>query len=380
MFTVDRTNVDQLFRLLQQKGYTLIGPTVRDGALILDAISSASDLPVGWTDDQGPAHYRLRRRDDASLFGYSVGAHSWKRYLFPPAVKLVDARRQGRSMDCTSPSPDSASQGTPLKKYAFIGVKPCELNAILIQDKVFLGSGTVDPFYKAARERLFIVAANCTQASGTCFCASMDAGPRAQRGFDLAITEVAGKQHYFVIDAGSKKGTEILLELPHRKSSQQELDEAARRVQKATDQMGRQLDTAGVRDLLLKNPEHPRWEEVSQRCLNCANCTLVCPTCFCSSVEDTTDLAGKTAERWRRWDSCFTLDFSYIHGGCIRSSGKSRFRQWMTHKLASWNDQFGSSGCVGCGRCITWCPVGIDITEEVRAIRGTKRQEQLMHS
>jgi Fe-S oxidoreductase len=96
---------------------------------------------------------------------------------------------------------------------------------------------------------------------------------------------------------------------------------------------------------------------------------MVCPTCFCTTVEDVSDVTGDHAERWRRWDSCFTLGFSYIHGGSIRNSGKARYRQWMTHKLASWIDQFGTSGCVGCGRCITWCPVGIDITEEARAIR-----------
>ena len=293
MFTVDRTNFDHLFRLLQQKGYTPVGPTVRDGALILDEISSAADLPSGWTDDQGPAHYRLRRRDDASLFGYSVGAHSWKRYLFPPTVKLFEARRQGKSMEFASAPAETGAQRAGSKKYAFIGVKPCELQAILIQDKVFLGSGSVDPVYKAAREQIFIVAANCTQASGTCFCASMDAGPQARSGFDLAITEVVGKQHYFVMEAGSKRGRQIMLELPHRPSAQPEIDEAAKRVEKTRGQMGRQMETAGLRDLLLKNPEHPRWEEVSRRCLNCANCTLVCPTCFCSTVEDGTDLSER---------------------------------------------------------------------------------------
>jgi sulfhydrogenase subunit beta (sulfur reductase) len=117
---------------------------------------------------------------------------------------------------------------------------------------------------------------------------------------------------------------------------------------------------------------------VASRCLGCANCTLACPTCFCASVSDTTDLEGETAARVRRWDSCFTLDHSYIHGGSVRASLRARYRQWLTHKLASWIDQFGVSGCVGCGRCITWCPVGIDITEEVAAIRardGASRRE-----
>ncbi|MBF0393567.1 MAG: 4Fe-4S dicluster domain-containing protein, partial [Alphaproteobacteria bacterium] len=121
-----------------------------------------------------------------------------------------------------------------------------------------------------------------------------------------------------------------------------------------------------------RNREHPRWDEVAKRCLTCGNCTMVCPTCFCTTVDDVTDLGGTRTERVRSWDSCFTLDFSYIHGGSVRNEGSSRYRQWITHKLSSWHDQFGSSGCVGCGRCITWCPVGIDITEEVGAIRASE--------
>ncbi|KAB2855001.1 MAG: sulfite reductase subunit A, partial [Bauldia sp.] len=133
---------------------------------------------------------------------------------------------------------------------------------------------------------------------------------------------------------------------------------------------GRAMEAAGIRELLYDNYEHRRWDEVSERCLTCGNCTMVCPTCFCTTVEDSTDLTGAEADRTRRWDSCFTIDFSYVHGGSVRASARSRYRQWMTHKLATWIDQFGTSGCVGCGRCITWCPVAIDITEEVAAIRA----------
>jgi ferredoxin len=133
----------------------------------------------------------------------------------------------------------------------------------------------------------------------------------------------------------------------------------------------RSLDTEGIRDLLLGNLEHARWDEVASRCLSCTNCTLVCPTCFCASVTEVADLSGDHVDRERQWASCFTLDHAKIHGHAVRSSTASRYRQRLTHKLAGWIDQFGTSGCTGCGRCITWCPVGIDITEEVAAIRAT---------
>ncbi|MCK4774160.1 MAG: 4Fe-4S dicluster domain-containing protein, partial [Candidatus Krumholzibacteria bacterium] len=164
--------------------------------------------------------------------------------------------------------------------------------------------------------------------------------------------------------------------LSHKEATPGERAASEAATERAVSQIERSMDTDGIRDLLCGNYEHPRWDEVSKRCLTCANCTLVCPTCFCTTVEDTTDLTGENAERWRKWDSCFTTDFSYIHGGSIRSSSTARYRHWITHKLATWFDQFGSSGCVGCGRCIAWCPVGIDITEEAAAIRADDRRKK----
>jgi ferredoxin len=242
-----------------------------------------------------------------------------------------------------------------------------------VQDRVFLQGAHVDPYYKARREQAFIVALNCAhQDQGVCFCVSLGTGPRAAAGFDLALTEVLqGEAHFFVVEAGTMRGAEIIRELPERTATPEEIDAAARAVAAVAGNMGRGLDTAGIQALFYANYEHPRWDEVAARCLNCGNCTLVCPTCFCHTLEDSLDLTGVAGERQRRLDSCFTVDFSYLHGGSIRTSPRSRYRQWLTHKLATWIDQFGCSGCVGCGRCITWCPVGIDLTEEVRAIRET---------
>jgi ferredoxin len=173
----------------------------------------------------------------------------------------------------------------------------------------------------------------------------------------LALTEVIdGDTHHFLVDVGSELGRQVLNQVAHRPAQPGEIEAARQVVRDTARSMGRSLDTEGLKDLLYRNYENPRWDDVASRCLTCANCTMVCPTCFCSSVEDTTDVTGQHAERWRRWDSCFTLDFSGIHGGSVRQETRSRYRQWLTHKLATWFDQFGSSGCVGCGRCVTWCP------------------------
>ena len=360
---LEHEHFQQLFTALLSRGYEVVGPTVRDNAIVYDTLTSTADLPIGYTDEQDGGTYRLKKRGDEALFGYAVGPHSWKQFLHPPVIRLWQARSDGNSFRI-----DAENLEAP--KRAFLGVRSCELHAIAIQDKVFTGTRYTDPVYQARRGNVFIMAVNCGQAGGTCFCTSMQTGPKATAGFDLALTEVLdANRHYFVFEIGSHLGAEILQDVPHRAASQDDIQLAEDIVARTAEHMGRSMDTTDIKDLLYRNLEHPRWNDVATRCLTCANCTMVCPTCFCTTVEDVTDLTGKQAERWRKWDSCYTMDFSYISGGSIRSSTKARYRQWMTHKLASWIDQFGTSGCVGCGRCITWCPVGIDITEEVRAIR-----------
>jgi sulfhydrogenase subunit beta (sulfur reductase) len=363
---LDQLYFQQLLTILCDKGYQVVGPTVRDNAIVYDRLTSVDDLPIGYTDEQDGGIYRLKKRADGAMFGYAVGPHSWKKFLHPPVIRLWQARRGEDGVQIVPESQESP-------RFAFIGVRSCELHAIAIQDGVFMRSKYTDPTYQLRRSNLFIVAINCGQAGGTCFCTSMQTGPKATAGFDLALTEVLdGDRHYFVTEVGTALGAEMLQDIPHREASKDDIKSAERIVANTAEHMGRSMDVTDIKGLLYRNLEHPRWEDVASRCLTCGNCTMVCPTCFCTTVEDVTDLTGERAERWRKWDSCFTMDFSYINGGSIRSSSKARYRQWMTHKLASWIDQFGTSGCVGCGRCITWCPVGIDITEEVRAIRASE--------
>jgi len=358
---IDRGNFPHLIEALKKKGYRVVGPQVRDGAIVYDELDDVSELPIGWTDVQSEGRYSLKKRSDEAVFGYTVGQHSWKQFLRPPVVTVWQGKRDG--LQAIPPNFDVPS-------YAFFGVRACELNAIAIQDKVYLQGPFVDPGYAALRKKAFIVAVNCGEAGGTCFCASMKTGPQVNGEFDLSLTEITEKgNHRFLVDIGSKRGDEVMKDVPHREATAEDIAAAERVVAEAEKHMGRTLNTDGIREVVYENTEHPRWDNVAARCLTCGNCTLVCPTCFCMTMEDHTDLHGKTASRVKRWDSCFTLDFSYIHGGSIRTSVKSRYRQWLSHKLATWQDQFGTSGCVGCGRCITWCPVGIDITEEAAALR-----------
>jgi ferredoxin len=339
---------------------------VRDGAVVYDEIESAADLPAGRGTDQDSGRYRLTQRGDGALFAYAVGPSSWKRFLFPPRRRLFRATGSGSGALCFTVGDDEG----PAPRYALIGVRACELAALAIHDRVLLEGPWADPAYAARRNSAFVLAVECGEAGGTCFCASMGTGPGVVAGYDLKLTEVvADGAHYFTAEAGSERGAEVLAEVDHRPATAAERAAAQEVVARAAEAMGRSLDTRGLAEALAAAYESPRWEAVAQRCLACGNCTLVCPTCFCTTVEDTTALSGDAAERWRRWDTCFATELAYLHGGSVRPSVRSRYRQWLMHKLSTWHDQFGTSGCVGCGRCITWCPVGIDITEEAEAVR-----------
>jgi len=356
---LEKAKLQGLLDALIARGFTVIGPTIDQGAIVYGEIRTVADLPQGWTDVQEPGRYRLERRSDDACFGFVVGPHSWKRYLFPPRINVAEAEQTESGWVMRTPPDD-------VPKVAFLGVRACELAAMRVQDRVFLGGPYVDPIYQARRESVFIVAVNCTQAGANCFCTSMETGPECRSGFDLALTEITAG---FEVLAGSDEGRDLLSALPTRAIQERERESASAARAQAVTQISKELDTTDIRDLLLENLNHARWSDVAERCLSCTNCTMVCPTCFCSSVHDVSELGGTSVARERQWDSCFNLDFSLMNGGFVRNDIRSRYRQWLTHKLASWIDQFGSSGCVGCGRCITWCPVGIDLTEEVAAIR-----------
>ncbi len=368
---IDVAGLRLLIDVLRGDGWAVIGPTVQDGVIGQAEIQSLDDLPCGVGDEQDGAFYRLRARDDAAYFGYVLGPQSWKSVLFP-SRELVRRARPGDQ-------PTAQQEHDPeLRPLALFGVRSCDLHAIAVHDRVLTSRAAVDGNYAARRDSTFIVAVTCADPAGTCFCASMGTGPDPTEGFDLALTELLDDRgHRFLVRPGTDQGVAVLERLPRQPVLDADRATAAAVVESASGRMGRELDTSEIRDLLYANPDHPQWDDVANRCLACSNCTLVCPTCFCTSVEDSTSLVDGTSDRWRVWDSCFTSDFSYLHGGSVRGTTKSRYRQWATHKLAAWWDQFGTSGCVGCGRCITWCPAAIDLTAEVAALRATPSAETL---
>jgi ferredoxin len=333
---LDLAGLRSLIEVLHERGYAVIAPTVRDGAIVHAEIDSIDDLPRGRGDAQQPGRYELTNRGDDTLFGYAAVAQSWKSWLFPARQLMWRGHRDDDGFHI-----DTGDEPPP---YAFLGVRSCDLHAIAVQDRILADRPVADADYVAKRRRCFIVAVACAVPGGTCFCASMGTGPTPDRGYDLTLTELVEGGHRFMVQAGSDEGQAVLAAIAHQTATSADAAEAAQQEQQSISRMGRHMDPTGLRDLLFAKVDSPHWDEVASRCLACGNCTLVCPTCFCTSVEDVSDLDNTDTEHWRVWDSCYSNDFSYLHGGSVRTTIKSRYRQWLTHKLASWHDQFGTSG------------------------------------
>lgn len=358
------SDLQRLLDALSAEGYRVVGPTARDGSVVWETIRLVSELPIGWRDQQEPGRYRLEQTGSREVFGVVHGPQSLKPLVFAPREQLLQIERSKEGFSVRPALPQT-------EKVAIIGARACDLAGLAVQDRIFLNDAYRDPYYAARREGLFVVAVNCTRALATCFCASMATGPRAGHGFDLALTEV---RDLFLVEAGSAIGRDLLSALMLSPASEELIREAETRIDTCAHTQTRRLEQSRLPQALYEAHEHPRWDDVAGRCLACTNCTMVCPTCFCHAVEETPDLSQQRTAHTRLWDSCFTQEHGYIHGKNLRPTIKDRYRMWLTHKLASWIDQFGASGCVGCGRCITWCPVGIDLTEELSVLLASNGQ------
>jgi ferredoxin len=359
VLAIPRDGLQKLIQALRDEGYETFGPLVRHGAVATGPVDNVDQLPLGWLSEQDGGSYRLVEAGHERFFDVTPGADGWKRYLFPPRQALFGLTAQNGTWRAEVPNPEAS-------KRALIGVRPCELAAIQMQDRIFLRPPYGDPAYQARRENLLLVVVNCLHPGDTCFCASLGTGPKAEAGYDLCLTEL---DESFLVEIGSPKGAALASAIGAQPASDEGRRAAEDGLAYARDHMGRQLDAKDLPQRMLSNLEHPHWDEVAKRCLGCGSCALVCPTCFCWEAEENLVVGEGQQGRVRVWDTCFNPNHSYHAGGGTRQTVRARYRQWLTHKLGSWVQQFGALGCVGCGRCITWCPAGIDLTLDTKAFQ-----------
>lgn len=355
------SRLDALLAALAQRGYRCLGAQDTQGALALRELEPGTPLPRGLQTEQAAGQVRLGRDAGNRYFAWANGPQALKPLTFAPRESLWRAVRTPEGalrFEAIRPTPPGR---------ALIGVRACDLAALALQDAHFLRAGRPDPHYAARRASLFLVAVQCAVPAATCFCASTGDGPTPTAGYDLALVELS---EGFVVWTGSEAGRAVLADLNPEEATPRQIEAAHAQGRAAAAAQSRRLPGRHLHDALRARLEHPRWDEVAARCLACGNCTAVCPTCFCHAESDTLDADGNASVHGRQWDSCFGEAHGHLHGFNVRPDIKSRYRQWLTHKLAGWHEQFGRSGCVGCGRCIAWCPVGIDLTEEVAALTG----------
>ena len=348
--------------------HRVIGPKIEGGVIVLAEID-VHDIPTGFEDHQAAGNYSLIRSDRPEIFSFSVGPDSFKRFLHPPVSEMFTFRRSRTSITITPP-------GREEKPLAFIGIRACDLSAMKLYDRIFLEGPVKDNTYASLRSNAFIIAVNCCRPGDNCFCSSMGTGPEVKDGYDIVLTELRDS---FLVESGTVRGQDLLARLALEEATGIDVDEKAERTGACIRAMKKSIRAEELPRLIYRNLDHPRWADIAKRDLECGNCTQVCPTCFCNATYDLVRLSqvsfkppGLSGVRVRKWDSCFSRNFGRVHGGNFRPSRRARYRQWMSHKLAYTIEQFGLPGCVGCGRCITWCPAGIDITMELEALKDAR--------
>jgi sulfhydrogenase subunit beta (sulfur reductase) len=303
----------------------------------------------------------LSRMHETALDGPAL-MPSPKEFLLPPMEQLFRYSAEGV---------EEALNRLP---RVLFGIRPCDVSAIRILDIFFLDE-TRDVYYESRRSGTALITLACNQPDPTCFCLGLGTGPFLKTGFDIQLTDLGDR---FLVETGSELGASLTAPYPHifiepKSSDNDDLYEARlasqSRFEKRVnlEQVRKRIQAEAVPDTF--------WESVADRCFECGGCVYNCPVCTCFNVIDRA-ASTSTGTRMRLWDTCMFKGFTRMAGGVVPAEAKiHRTKRWYHHKLVHWPAQFGTFGCVGCGRCAVSCPGKIDMATVALRIKGADQTE-----
>lgn len=293
------------------------------------------------------AFQRLTGPEDGDLYLSANTRYPPKSLFLPQSEAMFRAEESGLE-------PVEAASGNRV----VLGIRPCDARACQLLDGVFVGAEYTDPYWSEKRRQTALVALGCTDPCETCFCTSVGSGPFDGRGADVMLTDIG--QGYVAV-ASSARGQALLEQL--KDASQDQVDASSTAQAKAHDAIKEPFELDGIVETLYGLFDGEFWYEVQQSCLGCGVCTFLCPTCHCFDIVD----EAQRRERVRNWDTCMFRVYSQeASGHNPRPTNVERTRQRIMHKYAYFIELFDEVGCTGCGRCVRYCPVGIDIRQIVR--------------
>jgi len=259
---------------------------------------------------------------------------------------------------------------SPSSKKVIFGLRACDIRSLRLLDLVFAEGEYRDEAYTGRRNKNILITWSCTEPEETCFCTSFDSDPgRPEFGDILAIDLKDG----LILEAQSEVGEEILDKADDllRSAVQNQIKKAERLQLEAKDKVALEVGLDNIKNELSDRFDDPIYEKYASRCLGCGICTYLCPTCHCYDLESET--WGQEGLRYRCWDSCMFSNYTRLAGGeNPRPTKTERLRNRFLHKLQYFPEMYEQYGCTGCGRCLKYCPVSVDITKFIRQIKGVK--------
>lgn len=311
-------------------------------------------------DVDGVVLFKLLHKGESILLEYDNAVVPPKDWFFGQSREVFAFESTLKDLKMTMSEKDS-------QEYVLFGVRPCDLKSIALLDKVFLGDVSGEPFsdddYQWRREQTTIIGLSCREPESSCFCIAFGLSPISSEDADLMLTEI---EDGYYVEVVTEKGESLFKEYASFFEDSQGLDKKA--LEESIEEKMIDVDLSEVYDKIRTLYDSPYWEEIANRCLGCGICTYLCPTCHCFDLHDET--TGEKGRRMRTWDSCMFSNFTLMTSGeNPRSTQKERVRQRFFHKLRYFQERYDESLCVGCGRCISKCPVNIDIVQIIQDVK-----------